>query len=157
MDKNFRMDLKRGLVLSDGEIASNDALSTYDNNNTRKIVTKYIEDCYVISDLQRRPAKKPKLSHKSPVLIGHVNTRLESPHVRRVKILLDLGRSSSLIVAKYVRKLHLERTTPTLWMTKGGTFKTSCKCTIQFSLPELFENRLIKYEVLVLRNLMPMI
>ncbi|MBZ5782171.1 hypothetical protein, partial [Klebsiella aerogenes] len=61
VDENFRMDLKRGLVLSDGEIASDDELSTYDNNNTRKNVTKYVEDCYVISDLQHRPTKKPKL------------------------------------------------------------------------------------------------
>ncbi len=83
----------------------------------------------------------------SPILIGEMNTRLGRPVVEPLRILVDTGTTSSIILGKFTKKLRMKRTTATTWRTKAGTFTTTKKCKIQFRLPELHRQRIIEYTV----------
>ena len=125
----------------------------------------FLAESYLISDLHK--PKKNKTVQVSPVVIGHVNTRIGKPRVKRVKILLDSGTSSSIILHNFVTKLRSTNSVPTVWQTQGGRFTTTKRCQVQFSLPEFHDNRLIhwnfhvasattssNYDVIIGRDLM---
>jgi hypothetical protein len=53
--------------------------------------------------------------------------------------------SGSIIIAKFVKNLHIENDTKTEWLKKGGTFHTSGKCTTNFILNEFYESKVIEW------------
>jgi hypothetical protein len=61
--------------------------------------------------------------------------------------LLDSGSSSSIILAKFVNKLHLKDEVKTQWLMKGGVFNTTKQCKTSFILHEFYENRLIEWNL----------
>ena len=111
------------------------------------------KDSFLLSDLHK--PKKQKTVQVSPVAIGHVNTRIGKPRVKRVKILLDSGTSSSIILHKYVKNLRQNDTAATIWQTQGGQFITTKRCKVHFSLPEFFDNRLIHWNFHVANTTTP--
>ena len=55
---------------------------------------------------------------------------------------------------KFTKKLRTKRTkSDTVWSTPGGTLNTDTKCSVEFSIPELQDARLIKWDMYVTKNL----
>jgi hypothetical protein len=67
----------------------------------------------------------------------------------KIRVLLDSGSSGSIILAKFVNKLHLNNDVKTQWLTKGGIFNTTKQCKTNFILHDLYENRLIEWNLYV--------
>ena len=76
-----------------------------------------------------------------------MNMRLGKPSVKPLRILVDTGTTSSIILGRFTKKLRTKRTVATTWRTKAGTFTTTEKCKIKFRLPELHRERIIEYYV----------
>ena len=90
-----------------------------------------------------RPKKRQKLDH-TLILFANMSQDLGKGKTKYVKALLDSGASSSLINADLVKKLRMKRDSPVKWKTAAGSFKTSTRCNVVFSLPELQEKRVMK-------------
>ena len=72
---------------------------------------------------------------------------LGKPSPTTIKILFDSGASSSIAQKEIVKKLRIKKEKSTEWENQIGTFKTSEKCKVQFFLPELYESRLIEWNI----------
>ena len=79
------------------------------------------------------------------MVLGFVNSSLGKEKLAPLRILLDSGATSSIILGKWTKKLRNKPAKTTSWNTKGGTFKTNLKCKIQFSLPEFNEHEVIEH------------
>jgi hypothetical protein len=55
---------------------------------------------------------------------------LGKSNIHKLRVLFDSGSSGSIIVAKFVKKLHVQNDTKTEWLTKGGASHTLSKCKI---------------------------
>ena len=88
-----------------------------------------------------------KSNHLTPVTIALINTWLGKSRFKKIRILLDSGSSGSIILEKFVRKLHMQNDTTTSWITKGGNFQMSKKCKTTFILKEFFENKSIEWNL----------
>ena len=82
-----------------------------------------------------------------PFLIGHVNTSLGKEKERPIRILLDGGTTSTIILGEFTKKLQNKSLKPVVWNAKAGNFATSTKCKIQFRLPEFDDNKVIEHTV----------
>ncbi len=105
------------------------------------------EESYLISVLHK--PKQAETVQVSPVEIGHVSTCLDVPQMERVKILVDSGANSTIILRKHVKKLRQIESAATLWQMQGGKFTTYKLCEVQFSLPAFHESRLINWNIQV--------
>jgi hypothetical protein len=65
--------------------------------------------------------------------------------IHKLRVLFNSGSSGSIIVAKFVKNLHIENDTKTEWLMKGGTFHTSGKCTTNFILNEFYKSKVIEW------------
>jgi hypothetical protein len=65
--------------------------------------------------------------------------------IDKLRVLFNSGSSGSIIVAKFVKNLHIENDTKTECLRKGGTFHTSGKCTMNFILNEFYESKVIEW------------
>ena len=82
------------------------------------------------------------------------NTRVGKSKPVTLRALLDSGGSGSLVTEKFTKKLRTKRTNDnTVWSTPGGTLNTNTKCTVKFSIPEMHDARLIKWDMYVTKNL----
>ena len=64
-----------------------------------------------LSDLHRPPQKHQKINHLTPVTIVLIKTWLGKYRFKKNRILLDNGSSRSIILEKFVRKLHMQNDT----------------------------------------------
>ena len=80
----------------------------------------------------------------TPVTVVLINTQLGKSRYKKIRILLDGRSSRSIILEKYIHKLHMQKDTTTNWITKGGNFQTSKKCKTTFILKEFYENKSIE-------------
>ena len=80
---------------------------------------------------------------------ARVNTRRGKPKPVTMQALLDSSASETLINKKYVQKLKIKKdqNSSTVWSTPGGEMKTNEKAQLQFTLPELQDCKLIKWNV----------
>ena len=83
------------------------------------------------------------------------NTSLGKPTATTIKVLLDSGASESLVTQKYTKKLRVREsnTKPTVWTTPAGEMSTRSKVKAQFTLPELQEKKLIKWNLHVVPDM----
>ena len=82
------------------------------------------------------------------------NTRVGKSKPVTLRALLDSGGSGSLVTEKFTKKLRTKCTNDnTVWSTPGGTLNTNTKCTVEFSIPEMHDARLIKWDMYVTKNL----
>ena len=82
------------------------------------------------------------------------NTRVGKSKPVTLRALLDSGGSGSLVTEKFTKKLRTKRTnSDTVWSTPGGTLSTNTKCSVEFSILELQDARLIKWDMYVTKNL----
>jgi hypothetical protein len=65
--------------------------------------------------------------------------------MHKLRVLFNSGSSGSIIVAKFIKYLQIENDTKTEWLTKGGTFHTSGKCTMNFILNEFYKSQFIEW------------
>jgi Aspartyl protease len=72
-----------------------------------------------------------------------------------IKALLDSGASESLISKKYVSKLRVKSSKKkgTVWSTPGGDLHTNSRVMGQFTIPELQDKKLIKWDLHVVENM----
>jgi hypothetical protein len=104
-----------------------------------------VSECYNLSDLCQPPTKKTKTQHFAPITTAILGTHVGKSSIHKLRVLFDSGSSGSIIVAKFVKNLHIENDTKTEWLTKGGTFCTSGKCTTNFILNEFYESKVIEW------------
>lgn len=70
-----------------------------------------------------------------------------------IKALLDSGASGTLLAKKYTSKLRIKTDKKTVWSTPAGEMKTASKTRVQFTIPELHDNRAIEWNVHVAEKL----
>ena len=85
----------------------------------------------------RKPPKRTKTVHFTPVTVGAINHRLGKLKLSNLRILLDLGASSTILSGKYAKKLRQETTKPQMWVTQAGTIKTNKKAKVEL----FYQNR----------------
>jgi hypothetical protein len=66
---------------------------------------------------------------------------LSKSSINKLRVLFDSGSSGSIIVAKFIKNLHIENDTKNRVVEKGGTFCTSGKCTTNFILNEFYKSK----------------
>ena len=91
--------------------------------------------------------KKHKSSHLVPIVFGRLRTILGTQKGSTIRVLLDSGASRTIIHQPLVSKLRLKRDETTTWTTVAGSFRAQEKCKIQFSLPELWDTRIVEWMV----------
>jgi hypothetical protein len=87
-----------------------------------------VSECINLSDLCQPPTKKTKTQHFAPITTAVLGMHLGKSSIHKLRVLFDSGSSGSIIVAKFIKNLHIENDTKAEWLTKGGTFHTSGKC-----------------------------
>jgi hypothetical protein len=87
-----------------------------------------------------------------PILFARIRTRLGKPKPQTIRILLDSGASASIFNIKYLNKLRLKRNQTTTWTTAAGNFTTSRTTEVQFTMPELYDDRVIEWKVHVAKD-----
>ena len=92
-----------------------------------------------------RAYKKAKKIHGATEVIAQV--RNESNDVIPLRVLLDSGTSSSIVLRKFVRPIGIQQTKPVTWKTMGGNFVTRSKAIIKFKLPEFSETKTITWSM----------
>ena len=108
---------------------------------------------------QTNPNKRQRVgpvpADMRPLAFARLNTSLGKPEPKTIKVLLDSGASESLVTAEHVKKLRARgsKTKPTTWTTPAGEMTTQSKVKVQFTLPELQENKLIEWNVHVVDNM----
>jgi hypothetical protein len=90
-----------------------------------------------------------------PLAFVRFNTSLGKPKPVTIKVLLDSGPSESLINKKHVSKLRVKSSnkTSTVWSTPGVDLHTNSKVKGQFTIPELQDKKLIKWNLHVAENM----
>jgi hypothetical protein len=102
----------------------------------------------------RTDRKRSKIEDLKPIVFVRFNTRVGKSKPVTLRALLDSGGSGSLVTEKFTKKLRTKRTNDnTVWSTPGGTLNTNTKCTVEFSIPEMHDARLIKWDMYVTKNL----
>ena len=87
-----------------------------------------------------------------PILFARIRTRLGKPKPQTIRILLDSGASASIFNIKYLNKLRLKHNQTTTWITAAGNFTTSRTTEVQFTMPELYDDRVIEWKVHVAKD-----
>ena len=90
--------------------------------------TEAEKELYRISHLINTTLKKTK--HYVPMLLGNANGRLRKAKYRTLRILMNSGAISSILLGKHTHKLRHKNTQPVKWSTQGGDFLTTYKTTV---------------------------
>ena len=99
--------------------------------NKMNIIISTRHDCNVISNpLGSTKCTKIKMSHYSLILQGCMNTCSGRVKFRDFIILLDSGRSSTIVMGKLKAKFKQKETTITLGESQAGKFFTSNKMNV---------------------------
>jgi hypothetical protein len=114
-----------------------------------------VSECYNLSDLHQPPTKKTKTQQFASITTAILGTHVGKSSIHKLRVLFDSGSSGSIIIAKFVKNLHIENDTKTEWLTKGGTFHTSGKCMTNFILNEFYESKVIEWILHVNKTFSP--
>jgi hypothetical protein len=103
-----------------------------------------VSECFNLSDLCQPPTKKTKTQHFAPITTAVLGMHLGKSSIHKLRVLFNSGSSGFIIVAKFVKNLHIENDTKTECLTKGRTIHTSSKCTMNFILNEFYKSKVIE-------------
>jgi hypothetical protein len=113
-----------------------------DNSNSDYNSDDYLKDYtknYVIVTSQN--TKKHKTKHLSTEIVAQVcDARGE---IRPMRVLLDTGSSSTIVLRKFVKTILPGKTKTVQWSTMGGRFSTTRQAKIKWKLPEFSTNKTI--------------
>jgi len=93
-----------------------------------------------------KPVKRLKVTHYSPEILAETLNRKGEKAI--IRVLLDTGTSSTLILKEHVPRTALHsynRPQRTTWNTMGGTFETEEKRLVKFILPEFSMDKTISW------------
>ena len=83
----------------------------------------------------------------TPIIFARVRTTQHNhPKVKTLRCLLDSGSSATIIKKKFTKNLLKYRSTPTIWKTSAGDFKTTNKVELSMVFPELHSRRIINHK-----------
>jgi hypothetical protein len=99
-----------------------------------------VSECFNLSDLHQPPTKKTKTQDFAPITTALLEMHLGKSSRDKIRVLFDSGSSGSIIVAKFVKKLHIQNDTKTEWWTKGGTFHMICMMTTRLACNRAIES-----------------
>ena len=68
-----------------------------------------VSECYNLSDLRQPPTKKTKTQHFAPITTDILGMHLGKSSIHKLRVLFDSGSSGSIIVAKFVKNLQIEK------------------------------------------------
>ena len=106
----------------------------YIHNNEVKIISEFNLLHYIINP--PRLAKNIN-SHYSPIIDGWMNTRKSRAKFKNLRIILDSGCISTIVMGRLVGKLFPEKYSVMQWTTQAGNITTNFKAKIDFTLPAL--------------------
>ena len=110
---------------------------------------KQKNDCYVAMSFC--PRKRQNTGNISPITISYLMTKpnnWKEQNIKRLQILLDSGCDAALVNKNVVKKLTKTKCEKVNWTTKAGSFQTNEKCKIQLKLPDLHDNKEIKWDAM---------
>ncbi len=115
----------------------------------------YNPELCALSDLIKgKGLKKPKTQHLRLFAYVRFNTHATKPKPVTMKVLLDSGASDCVVNPKFTTKLkRAAKSSGTVFTTPGGKMKTTSLVEAQFTLPELHDDKLIKWKWHVTSNL----
>jgi hypothetical protein len=70
-----------------------------------------VSECFNLSDLHQPHTKKTKAQYFAPITTAVLGTHLGKSSVHKLRVLFDSGSSDSIIVAEFVKFLHIENDT----------------------------------------------
>ena len=99
---------------------------------------------FVTNEMQ---TKRSKTHHFSPEIVVEIVD--QNGNLRPIRCLLDTGTSASILLKQYVRRgcSKTKKSESVKWTTMGGTFETSRKALVEFSLPEFTTRKKITHLV----------
>jgi len=105
--------------------------------------------------IRGHPIKQSKTADLQPIAFVRFTTSLGKPKPVTTKALLDSGGSESLVTKKFLKNLRLKKSSnsSTTWTTPGGEMRTNQKVKAQFTMPELHEDRLIEWNLHIVKAL----
>ena len=96
--------------------------------------------------LLEQTTDKPRV----PMIFARLSTcEGQKPEPKTIRVLLDSGASATLIEGSLVERLRQRAMPEVSWCTRGGTFNTTAKTTIHFTMPELSESKMITWSAYV--------
>ena len=90
--------------------------------------------------------KKPRLGLSPLVFIRLKQKVCKKSTFHTLKCLLDTGSTATLVSDKFITKAKYDNKNATVWKTSAGNFKTLAKSKLEFTMPELHQNRIINHE-----------
>ena len=90
--------------------------------------------------------KKPRLGLSPLVFITLKQLVCKKLTFHTLQCLLDSGFTSTLVSNKSITKAKYDGQNATIWKTSAGNFKTLAKSKLEFTMPELHQNRIINHE-----------
>jgi hypothetical protein len=91
-------------------------------------------ESFALSSLRQPQAKCQKTHHLTPVTTAFIDVRLGKTKLHKARVLLDTGSSSSLIVNKLVKNLHMKIDVPTTWTMQAGIFCCTPQKSAKYNL-----------------------
>ena len=88
-----------------------------------------------------------------PLTFGRINTSRGKPTPETLRVLFDSGGSGTVLTERFARKLKRIKCPEVKWNMMAGKVTTSEMAKVQFSLPELYDNCLIEWEVHPVKSL----
>ena len=138
------MPKREELFVTSEKRESSSAEATKSYNNLDECVTESIYSIRTI--LGNPPKKKRKTDNVCPMTFGEMQTSLNKPESRPIRILLDSGASKSIVFAELARKLHKTKSGTTQWSTVAGAVNTSHKARVKFKLSEFSTRKVIEWK-----------
>ena len=124
-------------------------MSSQVDTDTDKNTSDYDSDAYINSCnknyamVSTTTNKKRKMDHMSTEVVGQmVDVRGE---ILPVRVLLDTGSTSTIVLSKFARTLNPPTTNPVQWSTMGGQFATRRTASIKLKLPEFSTTKTITW------------
>ena len=100
--------------------------------------------------------KKQKTKDLKPIVYVRFNTRSKGkPKPVTLRALVDTGGSGCLVAAEYAKKLKIQKdkSSSTVWTTPAGPLRTDKCVRGEFTIPELHDNKLIRWKFHIAPNL----